>query len=91
MSSEDLPRFSLIREYFSDEEWSAMSFYVKSRMTNLKENYDLLLGMGCTPPVPDFIKPKPSSRPGSAGTKQASTTAAAGSSGKENRPPRSVG
>ncbi|XP_042149398.1 histone-lysine N-methyltransferase PRDM9-like isoform X1 [Ixodes scapularis] len=90
MSSEDLPRFSLIREYFSDEEWNTMSFYVKSRMTNLKENYDLLLGMGCTPPVPDFIKPKPSSRPGSAGTKQASTTAAAAPSGKENRPPKSA-
>ncbi|XP_040077916.1 histone-lysine N-methyltransferase PRDM9-like isoform X5 [Ixodes scapularis] len=90
MSSEDLPRFSLIRKYFSDEEWNTMSFYVKSRMTNLKENYDLLIGMGCTPPVPDFIKPKPSSRPGSAGRKQASTTAAAGSSGKENRPPKSA-
>ncbi|CAN7993203.1 unnamed protein product [Ixodes pacificus] len=37
------PRFILSREYFSEEEWTITPVYMKSRMTNIKENCDVLL------------------------------------------------
>ncbi|XP_077529429.1 histone-lysine N-methyltransferase PRDM7-like [Haemaphysalis longicornis] len=51
-----------IRPYFTDDEWENLPDYAKYRYANIKVNYELMLNVGLTPPIPEFLKAKPSAQ-----------------------------
>ncbi|XP_077529426.1 histone-lysine N-methyltransferase PRDM9-like [Haemaphysalis longicornis] len=51
-----------IRPYFTDDEWENLPDFAKYRYANIKVNYELMLNVGLTPPIPEFLKAKPSAQ-----------------------------